>query len=461
MNLGPFQRSLQAVALTATLTLIPSRESIAAPSALPELDYLPVAPLDPRRFPPNPLNRLEADPLLPNRPSPDRIQLTEFEQEQLRSKLDILNQEASQLLASKKPNEAFLLWFRELRLRRLLGLREEIFALARVGETAWKNNRTRDLRDITERLQAIQIQIQPKVQAQDTPQKGTRQDSTRQNSNNPDPNTPDPLELHEYLALAYQILRSPQLALSIYEPRLQVLRERLLPQNKIFSQEKLTASNLDPIEAFKTLNAIGTIHLDWFRYEKASRTYADLLALSRLAQNPASEALYLIQLTYIAEQRSRPQEAIAPLEDLIKLYANQPEVQPALHLRLAENYDAAKQTEKAEQTYQAAFTLGQALSQNSYGHRALFKLGDLYRRTDRLEAAAQVYDYLVDAEHGAYDLHEAMKAADSLGQIRDQQKNYPAAIAAYEQAQAIALRLMLKPEALQTRLQIARQRLNK
>ncbi len=375
--------------------------------ALPtqDFDYPAVAPIDPRRFPPNPLGILTTDPLLPD----SSRALSELEKDTLRSALNNLHQEGQQQFVSKKSDEAFLTWFRELRLRQALGFREEIFALAKVGETAWQNNRTRDLRDITERLQAIQTQIQSDSQS-----------ST---------------ELNEYLALAYQVVRSPQLALSIHEPRLTKLRTDVTSQNLI--------------EGFKTLNAVGQIHLDWFRYGKAQQTYQDLRELSRLAQDRTSEALYLIQLTYIAEERRQPQDAIGPLQDLIQLYSQTPEVQPALNLRLAQNHAAARDWPNAERRYQATFNLSQSLSQNSYGSTALFELAEVYRRTDRFKDAEQVYDYLVDAEQAVYNLHNAMKASDYLGQMRDRQQNYSGAIVAYEQAKALAQRLAIKPDQLQ------------
>ena len=424
--------------------LLGSNSLATTPMVTREVEYPAVTAIDPQRFPPNPLEQVLPDPLIsdPQLFIEPRRSLNDLEKEKLRSALDTLHVEGKAQFAQKKSDEAFLIWFRELRLRRVLGFREEIFALAKIGEIAWQNNRTSDLRDITERLQAIQIKIQPQS----------------------NPATPSPIfdeasfpELNEYLAIAYQVLRAPQLALSIYEPRLQSLRSNALPN----SLPNALTSN--PIELFKTLNSIGLIHLDWFRYTKAQRTYQDLRELSRLAQNPASEALYLIQLTYIAEQNHQPKDAIGPLQDLIILYAARPEVQPALTLRLAENYDKAQDFSNAEKNYQTTFTLSQTLSQNSYGSSALFALGDLYRRTERFPAAEQVYDFLVDSEQAVYNLHNAMKASDSLGQMRDRQQNYPGAIAAYEQATAIAQRLAISPDLIQPlrkRLKISREKSN-
>jgi tetratricopeptide (TPR) repeat protein len=406
------------VALSIGTPLFSAQAQVVTPGTR-EPEYPKILPPDPKRIPPNPLEDETPDPLFPDR----TLLLGELGRAELRLQLDEMSQVANQLFAQKKGDAAFKLWFRELRLRRILGDREEIFALARIGEIAWQNNRTRDLRDMTERLQRIQMKLSKL------------------------PDTVERAELNEYLALSYQVVRSPQLALSIYEPRLQQLRD---------AQADLKNN---PLEAFKTLNSIGLIHLDWFRYEKASRTYGELVQLARLTQDRSLEALYLIQLTYIAEQRRSYKEAIASLETLITLYSSQPEIQPALHLRLAENQDADRAFDAAEKTYQKAFTLSQTLSQSSYGSTALFKLADLYRRTDRPANAAQVYDYLVDAEQAVYNLHNAMKAADLLGQMRSQQKDYRGAIEAYERAGAIASALALKSEPLQKRLEAARKSL--
>lgn len=423
---------INALSLPATAQTPPA---IAVPQTR-EPEYPKVMVPDPKRVPPNPLNDETPDSIFPDRTR----RLGEVGRAELRSTLDGLSQNANQLLIEKKADDAFKLWFQELRLRQILGDREEIFALARIGEIAWQNNRTRDLRDITERLQQIQGTL---AAPPNLPQ--TNSAPTSESILIPPPESRT--ELNEYLALAYQVVRSPQLALSIYEPRLQQLRD---------AQASLENN---PLEGFKTLNSIGLVHLDWFRYEKASRTYSELLQLARLTNDRSLEALYLIQLTYIAEQRRTYKDAIGSLEALLKLYATQPEIQPALYLRLAENQDADRAFGVAETNYQKTFTLSQTLSQSSYSSTALFKLGDLYRRTDRPADAAQVYDYLVDSEQAVYNLHNAMKAADLLGQMRSAQKDYPGAINSYEKALALSRSLAIAPESIQKRLDLARKSL--
>ncbi|MBD2327439.1 hypothetical protein [Alkalinema sp. FACHB-956] len=362
------------------------------------------------RFPPNPLEIQEPDPLLPKGKQP----LSAAERDRLRTALDALSLQGMAKLQEGKPQEAFDLWNRELRLRRALGYREEVIALGRVGETAWQQSQTQEVRYISQRLQQIQAEIQKP------------------------PIPTDRAELIELLGLAYQLIRSPDLALSVYEPKLAQARQRK-----------------NALEEFNALNEIGLLHLNWFRYPNAAQTYRDLLAIARQNQDLTSEVLYLIQLTYVHEQAKQPEQAVPYLEALLQIYQDQPEVLPALTLRLAENYDAAKNVEKAEQNYQAAYTLSQAITQSSYGGDALQKLGLLYRRHDRIDAAVQVYDFLVDYGQTINDLYLSMNAADQLGQLRLLQKDTQGAIAAFQQGLQFAQVLQLRPEYFTQRIEKA------
>ncbi|MBL1176432.1 tetratricopeptide repeat protein [Pantanalinema sp. GBBB05] len=114
-------------------------------------------PTEPDEFPPNPLELTTPDPLLPNPPRPLNAQ----EQQQLAIACDALNLEAQAKLQAGDRIGAFDLWNRELRLRRFLGLVPEIQALGRVGDIAWKETDTAQVRWITKRLDAILNQILP------------------------------------------------------------------------------------------------------------------------------------------------------------------------------------------------------------------------------------------------------------------------------------------------------------
>lgn len=375
----------------------PQSQPVAPPTPKPQAPAKP----DPNRFPPNPLELNEPDPLLPNPNQP----LSASDRKKLSTALDALSVQAAAQLQAGQVQPAFDTWNRELRLRRALGSIEEVTALGRIGEIAWQQNQTQELRYIRQRLQKIQA---------DNPATST---------------SPEKDQLSNLLGIAYQLIRTPDLALSVYRPVLEAARQR----NNAAGE-------------FQALNDIGLVQLAWFKYGDAAKTYQDLLQISRTNQDRLNEALYLIQLTYIYEQAKQPKQAIPYLLDLITLYQDQPEVLPALKLRLAENYDAAGDFDNAEKTYQAAYTLAQPLSQSSYSGDALQKLGALYHRYDRLEAAQQVYDFLVDYGQTVQDLYISMNAADQLGQICLAQKNIPGAIAAFQQGLKFAQSLQLRPE---------------
>ncbi|MEB3293567.1 MAG: tetratricopeptide repeat protein [Synechococcales bacterium] len=376
-------------------------------------------------FPVNPLEIKEPDPLLPN---PDRP-LSTLERQRLQGALEAMNLQAAVLLQAEKPVEAFALWNRELRLRRSLGLLEETTALGRVGAIAWQQSQTQQLRYINQRLAQIQAQMQgiAVVSAVGTVPAPEKAYTER-----------DRETILDALGLAYELVRKPDLALTVYQPKLREARQKR-----------------DRVAEFNALNSIGVLHLDWFKYPQAQTSYQELLAVAQQNQDLFNQAVYLIQLAYIHEQSKQPAQAAAYLEQLLALYQDQPEVLPAIQLRLAENYDAANQFEAAERNYQQTYTLTQTLVQSSYSADALQKLGALYRRYDRLAAAQQVFDFLVDYEQSVFNYYGAMRAADQLGQVRLQQQDLPGAIAAFERGLAFAQELKLRPDYFQKRIQTA------
>jgi hypothetical protein len=154
---------------------------------------------NPNQFPPNPLEITEPDPLLPRSPTKDRP-LSPGEKTELAVALDTLNAEAAAKLAAGDRIGAFEVWYRELRLRRYLGLLPEVQALSRVGGIAWGSNQREDVQIITKRLKTIQQQAQAKP--------------------------PVELELLRSLATAYQQVRDPKAAVEIYDQILAVARQQ-------------------------------------------------------------------------------------------------------------------------------------------------------------------------------------------------------------------------------------------
>ncbi|NJN49233.1 MAG: hypothetical protein HC805_04930 [Alkalinema sp. RL_2_19] len=228
------------------------------------------------RFPPNPLEVLP-DEVLPGATLPN------LSAQELRRQLDSLNGQAMKQLQAGNTEAAFERWNQALRLSRTLGPVEETKALARVGEIAWDRNNTQQVRYIRQRLQQIQATAKDDAQA-------PLQDNTD--------------GLLTELAVAYQAMRAPELALAVYDRALQSAQQ----QNQ-------------PRAAFQLLNRIAQTHLDWFDYNQATQVYQDLLAQAQTQNNTNNQIAYAYQLAYIYEQSKQPIGAIAALETLIPLYA--------------------------------------------------------------------------------------------------------------------------------------------
>lgn len=356
--------------------------------------------VEPDEFPPNPLELTVSDPLLPQIGRP----LTPPEQATLRTALDELNAQATIQFRTGKPEAAFETWYRELRLRRALGPLEEVAALSRVGAIAWEENRTIDVRQITERLQAIQQQT-----------------------------AAENLDLLRSLGQAYQQLRAKALAVTVYEQILATVRQ----------QQDLAAEG-------STLDTIGQLHLNWFAYNDAATTYQQLLTLVRnrgtltgaTPSRTLSEISLLQQLVYIYEQGKQPEPAIAVQQELVNLYQAQDATQvPKVKLAIADNYRALGQLPQAIETYQATYLLAQPLQQFAIASEALKQLGALYRSQNQLDAALKIYRFLVDVEAQSYNVYGRMNAYDTLGQIHVARKEYPQAVAAFQQGLALAQQL--------------------
>ena len=381
---------------------------IAAIAVLCLSSYAPSAfakkTVEPDEFPPNPLELKIPDLLLPQTQTGDRP-LTVQEQQTLRAALDELNTQATKQFQAGQPEVAFETWYRELRLRRVLGPLEEVAALSRVGTVAWEENRTTDVRQITERLQAIQQQAQ----------------------------SSSDLVLLRSLGQAYQQLRAKDLAVTVYEQILSAVRQ----------QQDLAA------EA-GTLDTIGQLHLNWFSYTNAAATYQQLLTLVRnqgslpgaAPDRTLSEISLLQQLAYIYEQAKQPEPAIAVQQELLNLYQTQDPTQvPRVRLAIADNYQALGQRSRAIENYQAAYLLAQPLQQFAHASEALKRLGTLYRSQNELDAALRIYRFLVDVEAQSYNVYGRMNAYDNIGQIHIARQEYSQAVAAFQQGLTLAQQL--------------------
>ncbi|UKO96828.1 tetratricopeptide repeat protein [Nostoc sp. UHCC 0870] len=365
-------------------------------------------PLQADKFPPSPLEISTPDPLLPN--LRDKQPLSLLEKLKLQAALDELNQEAVVKLQAGDKEAAFEIWNRELRLRRYLGAVAEVQALSRVGEIAWNRSDRQQLQYITQRLQAIQKQAQPK--------KAKTQASID-------------LELLRALGSAYQKVRSPKPAIELYN---QILLE--------VRQQKDTSAEID------TLKTLGNLNLSWFNYPQAATNYEELLNLATNRGERQDELTYLQQLAYIYQQAKQPQKSIDVLSKLKEIYSqndNQALV-PNLQLAIAANYETlAKENPallpEAFKNYQAAYVTAWELQQYARAAEALQKLIPLYRSQGQINEALETSKILLETEARAANYYGMMQAYDQMGQLYLESKDYPQALTAFKDGLELARQL--------------------
>lgn len=353
-----------------------------------------------------PLAIPEGDPLLPagkiNRePSP-------LEKKRIRTEIKSLEKQALNQLNQGDRNGAFVLWFRQLRLHRAIDLNGEIQALGNVGEIAWQNNLSAELRVINQRLDMIALQLN----------KNSDRDLSSQNS-----------ETLTDLANAYRQVRDLDQAIATFK--------QLLTQ----------ARQLDDIDLEqKYLNKLGKLYLGKFAYAEAASVYQELLQLSQLendlnpAQSAPQVATYYQQLGQIYNYLQQPEQAIAVKQELIDYYQqqNQTERLGKTQISLGDDYRSVENFSLAIANYNEAAELGKSSLQLSLASEALSKLSSLYLQTKEYTLAIQATQELISTEIEADNSYGLLTSYEQLGKIYLQLKDYPQALNIFTQALALS-----------------------
>jgi tetratricopeptide (TPR) repeat protein len=366
----------------------------------------------------NPLENTKPDPLIPQ-PSIKRP-LSPLEKRKIREGTIELDSQAQTELRTGNEDRAFVLWYRELRLQRVLGRLEEISALARVGAIAWEKNRSADLKIITERLVAIEQQATTKNQLS--------------------------LKLLTSFGQAYQKLRELDRAINIYEQILTHTRQ----QN-------------DDKSELATLETLGKLYLAKFDYLQAATIYEELLGFAQIESqktingknhNSFQTETYLHQLIEIYHQASQPAKALPLRQQLAERYLKNQQIEQLVPLKIAiaADYQAIKQLQQASQNYQEAYTLALSLQQFALAGDALEKLAQLYYTSHQPDRAIKAYQKLLIVNQNSYDYYGLMNTYDRLGQIYWEQANYPLALSAYEKGLTVAQSLNYRVDHFNTQI---------
>lgn len=366
----------------------------------------------PKKFPPSPLEITIPDPLLPA--DSNQKPLTAQEKRSLQGALDQLNREATAQLQRGDTKGAFATWNRELRLRRYLGTLAEIQALSRVGGVAYTKNNRQQVIYITQRLQAIQKQVQQEQ-------------------------TPD-LQVLQALGEAYRQVRSPSLAVEAYNQVLIIAR-----------------GSSDAAVEIDTLKTIGGIHLDWFDYPAAATTYEQLL--NQVSNNRDIEES-LKDLAYIYDRTKQHQKAIEIRQKLSLLYRQKNDIAQlsALKLAIGSDYEAlAKENpslvDEAFKNYQEAYTMAWDFQQYVRAAEGLQKLVSLYITQGQTEDALQTSQILLQAEERASNFYGMMNAYEQIGKIHLQRQENQLALAAFQKGLELAQQLGSETDVLKQQIE--------
>lgn len=365
----------------------------------------------------NPLEITAPDPLLPNPPVPRPLR--PLERYNLRQRLDEIDANAIAQWDAGNRDTAFELWYRELRLHRALDRRSEIVALGRVGEYAWDASRRFDLQIISDRLVAIQNELQARAEPVDP-------------------------EIWEVLGAAFQQLRVPEQAAIAYESLLEQAR---------------TSQDSEAIDIY--LPTVARLHLASFSYTEAARSYEELLDRARTKGDYIEQVDYLQQLAEIYRQADQPGNGIRTNQRLLDTYRERQQTDrlPSVLLDLADDYAASDRPNNASQTYQEAYRLAWSQNQLAIAARSLSQLAQLYLDYGQPEVALEIYAELIKVEQQTADVYGLMETYDRIGTIHLDRADYSRALDAFERGLRLARSLAYQEAYFRDRVQRVEQTL--
>jgi tetratricopeptide (TPR) repeat protein len=326
----------------------------------------------------NPLKReIDArDPVIP--PGYGKRELSSFEIYRIEREIKKLDQNAQAEWQQGNPDRAFELWYRQLKLARAINPEVEIIALGNIGAIAWQENRAEDLRNIANRLIAVEQEI-------------SLEDSTP--------------ELLKHFAKAYGQVRYLSQEIGIYQ--------------QILSNHQ-QQNNLRAVT--ETLETLGKLYIAQFNYPEAALTYQELLSLAEAKSSATASQqvdFYLNTLINLYDRTNQIKPAIATRKRLIANYtkSKKPEPVARLQLAIAHNYAALNQPKKAQVAYEQAVDLASATQQLVIAKQALGSLGKLYLQQGQDEKAIATLTQLLKLQQQSYDHYGLINTYDTLGKI--------------------------------------------
>ncbi len=333
------------------------------------------------------------DHLLPHTVRP----LTILEKTRLRKNLNKLNLKAQKELNIGNDDLAFSTWYRELRLRRVLGRIEEINRLGEIGKIAWELARKEDVQIIGNR-----ISILYKI-------------SEEENSIS--------LNLLMVLADAYFKLNSLDNSITVYK---QILKHAQKKQITLVAE--------------KSLQGLGKLYLAKFDFPNAAKIYEKLLYRAQIKKNIHLEEFYLQILSSIYNASLQTNNSVKIKEKLVRSYFLTQKIHfiPSLKVDVGQDYQLLDQPEIASRNYQEAYTLAWKLKLFRVAEEALTKLSSLYESYKQVDYALQIYQKLLQIEKISYNYYGLMKTYGIVGEIYMEKFQYELALSAFTEGLILA-----------------------
>jgi tetratricopeptide (TPR) repeat protein len=348
------------------------------------------------RFPflADPLQDAPRDPLLPRPPVPRP--LSPLELLALEQALNQLALEAEALVAAGEVDQARQVWRREIRLRRLLGIDQELAAIDRVGRVLRDRTATQDLQLYSVRLDEIRAELA----------------------------LPGDRDRLEGMAATYVVLGNVNAAAEIH---------------RALADAAQMAGNAS--EYRLQLEILAGLQADWFQFNEAAQVYGELVALAAADPQRDRENRYLGLQADNLEQAQDLTGAIALQQRLLTLYQGDdslwPQIAPLQH-RVAHNYQTLGDLDTAARQYQAAYANAIDQGQLEVATNAVTDLAEIYKTLGRQADVVYLYEQLLLVSQQAHSAYGMMNAYDQLGQVHEQLGATPSALAAYREGLVLA-----------------------
>lgn len=346
----------------------------------------------------DPLTDIPRDPLLPRVPIPRS--LSPLEQLTLTQALDQLLASITELgLAGDQ--RARDLWMREVRLRRLLGVKAELAAIDRAASTLHDWNATQELQLLSARLTVLVADLMAEF--------------------------PLALDQLEGAAIIYGVLGDLEAALSL---------------RSILAEE---ANGRGDLTAYWTqLERMANLYEQGFYFSEAANIYQQLAAIATANDLIDDQIRFLQAQIKNLTLAQDPASALGVQQQLLQGYLSDSNYWPriaSLQYAMADNQVLLQDLDTASRQYQIAYTNAIGSQQFALAAATLERLVKLYERLGRWTDVDYLYDQLLRVHQTTSNAYGLMDSFDQLGQLYEKRGNHQAALRSYRQGLVLAQKL--------------------